>query len=67
MGLNTHNIEIFNLVLNIIMFIGTATFALITLLEMKLHFNLGNKLSYLMVTISLCMRISLTCFEFSSD
>jgi len=67
MGLNTHNVEIFNLVLNNIMFLGTAVFAILTLFEMKLHFNLGNKISYLFVTVSLCMRISLTWYEFESS
>ncbi len=66
MSLDTDNLAIFNLVLNILMFSGTAAVALITLFEMKIHFNLGNKISYLMVTLSLCMRISLTCQEFHS-
>lgn len=67
MVVHTAGLEIFNLVLNIIMFLGTVAAALITLFEMKIHFNLGNKISYLMVTLSLCMRISLTCYEFSSS
>ncbi len=48
------------------MFLGTAAAALITLFEMKIHFNLGNKLSYAVVALSLCMRIALTCVEFVS-
>ena len=66
MALNTNSLKIFNLVLNLLMFFGTAAAALITLFEMKVHFNLGNKISYLMVTFSLVMRISLTCQEFHS-
>jgi len=61
MALNTENLKIFNLVLNMLMFFGTSAAALVTLFEMKVHFNLGNKISYLMVTLSLIMRISLTC------
>ena len=61
MASSIEGLKIFNLVLNMLMFFGTAAAALITLFEMKIHFNLGNKISYMFVTLSLVMRISLTC------
>lgn len=62
----SQGLEIFNLILNLIMFLIVGSAAIITLLEMKVHFNLGNKLSYLLVTLSLCMRISLSIYEYSA-
>jgi hypothetical protein len=62
----SQGLEIFNLILNLVMFLIVGSAAIITLLEMKVHFNLGNKLSYLLVTLSLCMRISLSIYEYST-
>jgi hypothetical protein len=62
----TAQVALVNLLLNTMLFLLVVVTAVITILEMKIHFNMGSKLMYLLVSVSLCMRYGLTVYEFIS-
>lgn len=64
--MNTEVLEITNLVINLILFLVVVVAAIYTILKMRIHFNMGNKIMYFIVAVSLCMRIGLTIQEYYS-
>ena len=64
--MKTQVIAVFNMTLNTVLFFVVVVAAIVTISSMKIHFNIGSKLAYLLVSVSLCMRYVLTCYEFAS-
>jgi len=64
--MNTTILSIVNFTINLSLFIAVAVLLLITLMELKFHFNLGNKISLCSVLISTGLRMSLTLEEFAT-
>jgi len=59
-------LSVVSFVINLCFFLAVAALLAITLMELKFHFNLGNKISLISVLISTGMRMSLTIEEFAT-
>jgi len=57
-------LEIVEFTINLSFFFAVAILLLITSMELKFHFNLGNKISMLSLVISSGLRVGITIEEF---